>query len=211
MHSRDQQKFLSSRKIIRYMFFIRGQKSCKSTSVKISLLTMSGEYVEYSTCFLQKKMTPFVINKIKSLFSEYLLVHDSEILISDGISNEDPIYVYLAMIRQHVNFSLSTKDANDLLKRICRYHHNITKNPLFSVGKHYLNKIWAFMIKRKKCPWITEQIDCQLQKVKARYVQREIMLMRLGMYYMFIRKKYRDINNRAKAKKTAMQKIANNS
>lgn len=191
------------------MFIMRGRKSRKVLSIKISLLTTSGEYIEYSMIFRQKMLTQFVIDRLKSLFSEYLLVYDSEILISDGIIPKDPIYVYLTMIYQHVNFLLNTKSIDDILRRICKYHHNITKNPLMKVNKFYLNKVWKFLLRRNRCPWITQHLDYQIQKIGPRYKQKEIMLMRIGIYYMFIKKKYRDINNRAKEKKIAMQKIAN--
>lgn len=195
-HQIDQQKFLASGKIIRFMYIAKGLSKSNAMTIKISILTMSGEYAEYSTSFLVNSITHSIAMKLKSLFSEYVLVHESEVLIEKTIKKDDPICIYLQFIRHHVNFLMTCKSMGEILRRICKYHRGITSHALMKVNKSYLNKVWKFLLLKRRCPWITQMLDCQIQKFSSRHRQRELMIMRVGIYYMFIKKKYRDINLR---------------
>lgn len=200
-HAIDQHKFLASKKIIRFMYIAKGLSKSNAMSVKMSILTTAGEYIEYSTSFCIKSITPAIASKLKSLFSEYLLIHESEVLIDKNVKKDDPICTYLQIVRHHVNFLMTCKSMDDILRRICKYHRGITANPLMKINKNYLNKVWKFLLMKKRCPWITQLLDYQIQKLKSRNRQRELMIMRVGIYYMFIKKKYRDINARVAQKK----------
>ena len=172
--------------------------------IKIAILTSIGEYLEFQVIITVEEITSWIASKLKSLFNDFVLVSESEVLLSDRLKPTDAICLYLQIVRHHVNFLLTTKDNNSIIKRIRTYHKLPLNGIDDNVWRRYLQKTWRWLVDRRKCPWINAAVGYSLEQ-KTKPVARDIMMLRISMYYMFVRKKYRDIHNRCIAKKTTAE------
>ncbi len=77
--------------------------------------------------FRSETINYITFGRLRSLFSNYLLVPESEVLICKNVERDHPVLMYLTFVHHHVNFIMTSKSIDDIVRRICKYHTGITK------------------------------------------------------------------------------------
>ena len=152
----------------------------KYGTVDISILTDSNQYIEYNVEFRSKIITKWVGKRIRSLFEPYLIDFKTDIAVSPLLDEDHPLYVYFMFLRQQIGFRLS---GVDISKAVSRIHYYFTRK---AATKSKFNVVWKKVIACNQCPWITQQIEYQLQN-KGPAAAHRIRITRLTMFYLVVK------------------------
>lgn len=117
-------------------------------------------------------------------------------MVNEFVDKSHLFYVYLLLIKQHLKFRLSTLHAQKMLKRC--YYFFYKKTPKNSIGPM---TIWNLTIKRKRCPWITQEVEYAIQNKGLDYAM-QLRMIRLAMFYIVIKNKlYFDVKSSIERRK----------
>lgn len=194
---------LKQKEEIKFAFLYRSPLRRRRT-FHIAILTVGGKFYEYSLHIYYPRITKDTGIRIKQLFSGFLLTDDSEVMIDEEFGYFEPLYFYFDFVHQHVPFRRRNVNSEQIVKRIATYHNGSVKGKKISqVTIFMLRKLWKWLIDHKKCPWITQEYDYQLQKYGDKGRAKDRMIVRLAMYYAFVSLHFREKNERVDAKKAA--------
>lgn len=188
---------------IKYLFLERSM-SGKSNLTNIGILTVDGKYIEYEIKIIQKNITKYVAQRIRQLFFPYKLTRNSSVIISDTYDENEPLYMYLRFIRQHLQFNLNVVDVDQIVSRISHWHKQVFSKSKKKINKYFLNRLWDWLVKQKRCMWINQAYDMKL-KMMSQNKAREKKILRLGIYYMIVKQHIIDINERSRIKNLQKQ------
>lgn len=156
------------------------KSSFKTSQIDLAILTNSNQYIDYTLNFKSHSLTKWIASKIRSLFEPYLIDRHTDVMVSPLLDDNHPLYLYLMLLRQHLNFRMSAVNIDRAVKRIHYYFTRKTPSrPLFNV-------VWNRVIQSGQCPWITQQIDYALQN-KGNTTAYRIKVSRLTLFYMAVK------------------------
>lgn len=186
---------------IRYMFLLKA-KSAKQHLTNIGILTADGKYLEYEMKILQRYITPYVARRFRSLFQDFKLTRNSEVILNSDYSEDEPLYMYLRFIRQHLQFNLHVVTIEQIIRRICQYHTSIfKKKKAKDITKFLLNRLWKWLVEKDRCLWITRDYNYILEKTSAGRA-REKKILRLGLYFLVVKNHRLEVNERSRIRKS---------
>lgn len=181
-----------AKKRINQMFVFRKRNS---SVYVIGMLTNGMQYIEYEMVFKQSAITMTVASKLRSLFNDYEFARNSDVVVLDTIDEKCALYLYLMFMHQQVQFNLRSISMDSVVRRIATYHQNYVNGKKASkVSKSYLNKVWAKLVKHKRCPWIDEKIDAALKRIRPSKAYA-IKATRTGMYYILVKEHLMNLYN----------------
>ena len=176
---------------IKYMYVL--QRSARRKTIDISMLTASGDYIEYTLDFKKDCITQYTAMRFKSLFSALQLTEESDVMFNELLSESHPMRQYLSLVRQHVQFKFSSVKLKTAVKRVQDFY-------LHRICKPQLMRAWMLAIEKNRCSWITQDIEWRLQNCSAA-IARRIRQLRLMLLYMDIKNYLYAIVSKSKAKK----------
>ena len=119
-------------------------------------------------------------------------------MVNSFLDENQAFYQYLMILHQHIGFKLGHADISKVLNRVFyHFEHYKAKKPRFIV-------VWRYIIDSKKCPWITQNIEYQIQNKGPTDASR-IRTLRISMFYMVV-KNYMYNNVKKSTKKRNAQK-----
>ena len=164
---------------IKHMLLFRRPGKRKNI-VDVAILLDNNQYVEYTLAFKQKDLTFWVASRIKSIFVKYFIDSSTDVMVNDVLDEFHPLYIYLNLLRPHIQFKMRTVTLDQIIGRI---HYYFTKK---SAIKNKFNSVWKSIIAKQVCPWITTQVDYALQN-KSPGLQRIMKILRMGLFYMVVK------------------------
>ena len=212
-------KGILKREPIKYLFFLKSNLTVQKRTIRIGMMTENGKYVESSIYFVKKDICLWALQRIMTIFYDYYLTSQSEVIYNEDIEDNEIMLMYLNAIRQHLKFPIAKVSLPKMLSRICYFYQNAIQlssgerpspNNLQKCKMMYMCKLWKYLVQKRKCPWITEQSDAQLEMNYSKDRANEYRVLRISIFYMYIRAHYRRKNERAKLKKKLRQEQVNN-
>ena len=107
---------------IRLKYVYISKNAIKRDVLDIAVLTENNEYIEYTLAFKQQYLTMYVSRRIRSLFADYLIDSNTDIAVNDKLREDHPMYQYLMILHQHINFKLTAVTLDKIVSRI-HYHY----------------------------------------------------------------------------------------
>lgn len=161
------------------LIFKRAAK--RKNVIDIAILLDSNQYVEYSMSFKQYALTYWVARRITSLFSNYIIDKHTNVAVNDLIDVKHPVHVFISLLHANIDFNFKTITLDKIIGRI---HYYFKQK---SSSKRKFNVVWKMILEKQVCPWITKQVDYALQN-KSPKIEHIMKTMRLGMFYMVVKK-----------------------
>ena len=128
-------------------------------------------------------MTMWVARRIRSLFEPYVIDAKTDIVVNRRLDETHPLYQYFMLLKQHIGFKLMGIEREKIVNRIIYYFTGKTmKRPSFK-------KAWELTIRKKVCPWITQEIEYKIQN-KGPSDANRIRMVRLGLFYVVVKNYY---------------------
>lgn len=189
---------------IRYLYIHRDKEDMYA--VTLAMLMETGQYMETKMFFKKgRSMANYNFEQITSLFARLRLTKDSYIYFSEGFRADHPLAMAVSLVKQHIPFKTLHINEDRIVTRIAAYHNTIFKGAKASEiqkkGKT-IHKIWMFLLRRKHAPWINEVYDQEIRKLHPSEEHKK-KVIRLAIYYMFIKNRLMIINLRSKSKRIA--------
>ena len=179
---------------IRLKYVYISKNAIKRDVLDIAVLTENNDYIEYTLAFKQQYLTMYVSRRIRSLFTDYLIDSNTDIAVNDKLKEYHPMYQYLMILHQHINFKLT---AITLDKIVSRIHYHYTGK---SGTRYQFNKVWQLIVKKEQCPWITINVDLALQNKSPKNAKR-IKIVRMAIFYLIVKNHLYDYVKKSIAKK----------
>lgn len=148
--------------------------------IDLAILTSNNDYIEYTLEFRQKFLTPTVSRRIRSLFADYIIDKNSDIMVNDRLTEHHPLYQYFMILHQHIQFKLGALTLDRIVGRISYYYMKKT------YSKRFFKRVWKLIIERGQCPWITESVNYILQNKGVSMAYR-IKTIRMAMFYIVVK------------------------
>ena len=164
---------------IKHMLIFKRAAKRKNV-IDIAILLDSNQYVEYSMTFKQNVLTYWVIKRITSLFSSFLIDKRTDIAVNDLIDVKHPMHIFISLLHANIGFKFKTVTLDKMISRI---HYYFKQK---SASKRKFSVVWKMILEKQICPWITKQVDYALQN-KSPKIEHIMKTMRLGMFYMVIK------------------------
>lgn len=180
--------------------------STRTSILDISILTDDFQYVEFEFSYMLPHISKTLAGRIRQLFVDFTLDSTSQIIVSDIVSTEDnPFYVYLMFLHQHMQFNINKITLDNIVRRIGTYHRTYIKNTKISqISKRHFNALWIKLIEMEKCPWISKQIEYDLQMKSKSFAIRK-RRCRMALYYMVVRQYLMSLKNRSIQKSNSIK------
>ena len=131
-----------------------------------------------------------MFNKLRGLFRPYILDSETLVYLDNALADkkDNPLIVYFLGIKsfckiqttflrpiEQLLYSLNryyrVVDDKTLKEKICKEHDTTKYNK-------EVTKFWKTFVRRKTCPWITEEIDTMYQTY-SRHLKRDYMTIRI--------------------------------
>ena len=172
---------------IRNMFVsaVPGYGRQKCSTFDIAILTPSDGYVEYELRFCYDRMTRVAYDTIKSLLADYRFTEKSEICMTENVSQNNPLSMYLSVISQQMNFKICRVSVKKMSDRLCGIIGGIKSRITHdkNLDKPHMETIWKYLVKSKGCAWITPAYAEYVATLNSQQRRRK-KLVRIGAYYM---------------------------
>ena len=163
---------------IKFLYVFRPQR--RMQGLEISMLTDDNSYFEYNLELRSTKLTKYVGRRIRSLFQPFLLDSKTDVIVNPLLDESHLFYQYLMFVRQHVGFRLSTATTDRIVSRV---HYFFKRKPAKACQ---FKKVWNETIESEACPWITKNVEFQLQNKSETLAQRT-RRTRLAMFYLVVK------------------------
>lgn len=189
---------------IKYMCVLK--KSDRTAQLDISLITDDLQYVEFDFSFNLRVMTSTLAQRIRSLFVDFQFDKDTQIVVSPRLVDpSNPFYMYLLFLHQQILFNIRKVTEDQIVRRIATYHKSYIKSNV-KINKRHFNQMWSKLVEMDKCPWISKQIEYDLQMKSLDYAKRK-RRCRMTLYYMVIREYLMTIKRRSEQRSNKIQKV----
>lgn len=169
---------------IKFLFIQHYYKS--NRIVDIAIITNDYKYIEYELEFRQKHITVYVANRIRNLFADFIIDSTTDVCFYENIKFDEPLYVYLQLLAQHIRFNMHKVNVTQMTRQICKVHNLVGTRKASSITSWHMLKAWNKMCERNICQWITKQYADYLY-LQSKTFQRRKILLRFGAYYMVIK------------------------
>ena len=163
---------------IKHLFVYKYHKRIKH--LDLAILTDSNQYIEYEIDFRSNKLSKWTLRRIRSIFEPYYLDIRSDVMVNKLLDENQAFYQYLMILKQHIGFKLQHVDLKRVLNRIFYFFEKFkAKKPQFAI-------VWRRIIDSRRCSWITQQIEYQIQNKGPTDADR-IRTVRITMFYMVVK------------------------
>ena len=153
----------------------------KVKTVDFAILTDDNRYFEYTVAFRLPYLSKYVLRRIRSMFDPYFIDKNTDILVSDRLNKDHPIYQYFMLLRQHIGFRMSSASLRKMTKRITYFY-----KPRLKKKTRTFMDAWQYVIDGGDCPWINQQIEYAIQN-KGPSMAFRIRMVRFAMFYMGVK------------------------
>lgn len=174
----------------------------------IAILTPNDQYIEYEFRFCYNRMTHVAYNTIKSLLVDYRFTNNSEVCMTDNIPHKNPLYMYLAILAQQIEFNICHASIKKISDRLCGITWGIKKRITDDreLTRPHIATIWNYLVESGKCGWVTPAYNDYIFTLNSQQRRRK-KLVRIGAYYMRLRRLKYQYTLRSKLK--ALEKNQN--
>jgi len=170
--------------------FIYIQKlNVKTCNYDIGIIDDNYNFYEEHINIQSAAITPYCYKMLNKLFGKYLITKDTEIDFLDTIQRNEVIYMYLSIRNQAVFANMRFLNLDMIPRRIVAHHITyLGKEKKASEITHYYNeRLWKKLVELEKCPWITPDINMQLNNMSIA-MRKRMLTVRLALYYMVIKR-----------------------
>lgn len=186
-------------KLIHIKYLYISKENDKTTQHLISIVTDNYEYVDFILQIKKPYISHDIAKRIRRAFQKYEIDVKTFVAVNELIHEKSPIYVYIMFLHQHIQFNLRRTPLDIAIRRIATYHRTYLHNRKPStIDRKYANKIWNKLIELEKCPWITQNIEYDLQNLStSKYTLKRNA--RLVMYYAVVKDYITNIHRKPKS------------
>lgn len=170
---------------IKHLFILQLPED--KTKNYVGILDNKYKYHSLNLFLKSKVITPSVMKTLKKKLLSLGITAKTNIVLSNTISEDHPIFLVLSLARKFIHFKFNTVAIEKTFKRITAYHISYSLGREFTI-KDY-NKIYKKLLQNEDCAWISKDEDACLRNTsKANYRIQKIL--RTCMYYMCIKQYY---------------------
>lgn len=146
----------------------------------VAILTPQDGYIEYELRFCHNRLSFAAVETIKSLLVDYRFTRESEVCMTDGVHERNPLSMYFGILAQQIGFKIFRASEKKMSARLCSLLG-------CAGGKFWLGSVWRLLVKSGKCKWITPAYDEYLRRESGDIMRRK-RLVRVGAYYVRLRR-----------------------
>lgn len=177
----------SDKKLISYIFINKMKE--KEAGAIVNLLTDNYEFHQLIIKFNVIKFRPAIFPKLDLFFKQFRFDKNTSIGILNVFNKTDALYIWLHTIAVNNGANMKLVKPDEIARRIFSLHPSYLKgnHKQSEIGVNYYNKLWKKIVINERCPWITKEIDEQVELMSYNLKKRE-QTSRLGLYYLMVKK-----------------------
>lgn len=166
----------------KYIFILQLPED--KTKNYVGILDNEYNYSSFNFFIKSQYITKSVMKQLKYKLLSLNLTKDTQIVLSNTIDSEHPIFLFLSMLREVMHFKFCSVEIAKTFKRISTYHTS------FKIGRDFqltdYNKLYKKILANDICKWITKTEDAKISNM-SRAEYRIQKFLRILMYYMCIK------------------------